>query len=220
MKNGKYQNGGSKRVMVLALALVLLLGCGIGGTIAWLMDSTDAVVNTFTVGDVEITLKESPYNQTSNTYGELTDGQDNSYPIIPGTTYKKNPTVAVENGSEDCWLFVVVEKTNNPNTYLTYELELTGWTEVNSETNVYYREVKKTDTTRSWQLLKGNTTYTDGYITIKDTIVNDSSTDANAVKMPATGSEPKLSFTAYAVQTANRTVEQAWSLVDPTPATP
>lgn len=219
MKNGKYQNGGSKRVLVLALALVLLLGCGIGGTIAWLMDSTETVTNTFTVGDVEITLKESPYYQTQNTYGELTEGQDNSYPMIPGTTYKKNPTVAVDANSENCWLFVVVEKTNNPDTYLTYELALTGWTAVEGETNVYYREVKKTDTTREWQLLKGNTEHTDGYITVKDTIVNDSSTDANAVKMPTAGSEPKLSFTAYAVQSANRTVEQAWGLVDPTPAT-
>lgn len=208
-----------KKMLVAMLAIALLIGCTIGGTIAWLMDSTETVTNTFTVGDVEITLKESPYNQTENTYGQLTEDQDNSYPMIPGTTYKKNPTVAVEANSEDCWLFVVVEKTNNPDTYLTYELELTGWTEVTGETNVYYREVKKTDTTRAWQLLKGNTDYTDGCITVKDTIVNDSSTDANAVRMPAAGSEPKLSFTAYAVQSANRTVDQAWSLVDPTPAT-
>lgn len=220
MKTGKYMKKSPVKGIALALVLVLLLGCGIGGTIAWLLDTTDSVVNTFTVGDVEITLKESPYNQTENTYGELTDGQDNSYPIIPGTTYRKNPTVAVETNSEDCWLYVVVEKDNNPDTYLTYELELTGWTPVPNETNAYYREVKKSDTTRSWQLLEGNSTYTDGYITVKDTIVNDSSTDAGAVKMPTAGNEPKLSFTAYAVQSANRTVEQAWALVDPTPAAP
>lgn len=210
----------AKKILVALLAVVLIIGCTVGATLAWLKDTTDAVTNTFTVGDVEITLKESPYDQTTNDYGALTDGQDNSYPIIPGTTYRKNPTVAVETNSEDCWLFVVVEKTNNPDTYLTYELELNGWTQVPGETNAYYRDVKKSDTTRSWQLLKGNDTYTDGYVTVKETIVNDSSTDANAVKMPTAGNEPKLSFTAYAVQFANRTVENAWALVDPTPANP
>ena len=220
MKTGKYMKKRPVKGIALALVLVLLLGCGIGGTIAWLLDTTPTVTNTFTVGKVDLTLVESPYDDTNNTYGSPEEGVTNDYPMIPGNTYKKDPKVTVTANSEDCWLFVVVEKENNPDTYLTYALELTGWTPVPNETNAYYREVKKSDTTRSWPLLKGNSTYADGYITVKDTIVNDSSTDASAVKMPTAGNEPKLVFTAYAVQKANRTVNQAWALVDPTPAAP
>ena len=36
-----------KKVLALALALVLIVGATVAGTVAWLMDDTTPVVNTF-----------------------------------------------------------------------------------------------------------------------------------------------------------------------------
>lgn len=214
MRRGKYEvyyipkRHSSKKALVMLLSLVLVIGCVIGGTLAWLQASTSPVTNTFTVGDISLTLKETPYN-ADGTYGTLAENVENSYPLIPGNSYKKDPVVEVAAGSEDCYLFVKIVETNNPSTYLTYTLALDGWTQLAGQTGVYYRTVAKTDTTRSWKLLTGDT------ISVKDTIVKaGTNTEGNSnVAMPAAGSEPKLTFTAYAVQQANRTVDQAWALV-------
>ena len=90
-----------KRTVALLLALTLVLGVAAGGTIAWLFDKTDAITNTFTVGDIGVSLTES----------------EETYQLIPGKHYTKNPTVTVTNDF-DCYLFVKFVKTNNPETYL------------------------------------------------------------------------------------------------------
>ena len=215
MKRGKYEapyvpkRHSSKMALAMLLSLVLVIGCVIGGTLAWLQASTNPVTNTFTVGDIALTLKESPYN-ADGTYGTPAENVENSYPLIPGNSYKKDPVVEVAAGSEDCYLFVKIVEINNPGTYLNYALSLDGWTQLDGQTGVYYRTVAKTETTRSWKLLTGDT------ISVKDTIVKagTSTEGTNNVAMPAAGSEPKLIFTAYAVQQVNRTVEQAWDLVN------
>ena len=221
MRTGKFQKitkkkrNNSTKIVTILLALALLVCCGIGGTVAWLMDSTEAVTNTFTIGDINLTLVESPYDAADNSYGEPAENVNNSYPLIPGNTYNKNPKVTVLANSEDCYLFVRMEKIGNPDNYLDFTFNDDGWSTYNGEEGVYYREVLKNDSVRSWDLLVAdNTGYT---ITVKNTIVKNTPTaDANAPKMPTAGNEPKLVFTAYAVQKANLSLEKAWELVDPT----
>lgn len=95
MKHYEKRRSVSGRLFVLMLALVLVLGCAVGGTVAWLVAKTDPVVNTFTYGDINITLTE--------TTGE-------NYKIIPGVDIGKDPKVTVKADSEACWLFVKVEE--------------------------------------------------------------------------------------------------------------
>lgn len=218
MKTGKYMKKSPVKGIALALVLVLLLGCGIGGTIAWLLDTTPTVTNTFTVGKVDLTLVESPYDVTNNTYGSPAEGVTNNYPMIPGNTYKKDPKVTVTANSEDCWLFVKVDTVNNPKTYLDYTLAISNWETVETGENytVFYKEVSSSTTDQHWNLLTADANGIT--VTVKDTIVNKGTAAEGTVAMP--DNTPQLVFTAYAVQKANRTVEQAWALVDPTPAAP
>lgn len=63
MYNGKYHNkksrlGWSKQFVLLASVIVLLAGA-IGGSLAYLFTNSDAVVNTFTPGEVNITVEET-----------------------------------------------------------------------------------------------------------------------------------------------------------------
>ena len=152
----------------------------VGTTFAWLMDSTDPIVNTFTIGKVDITLAETTGNQ---------------YKMIPGSTIAKDPKVTVEAGSEACWVFVKLEKINNFDSYMTYDMA-EGWTPLDGANGVYYRAVDA-DTANEgaeFGVLKDN------QVTVKETVTKDV-TDT-----------PKLTFTAYAIQSENfADVVKAWN---------
>ena len=120
-----------KKIIVSAIAIVLVLCCAIGGTLAWLTDATTPIVNTFTVGNVGIGLTETTED----------------YKMIPGKTLAKDPMVTVEAGSEACYLFVKVEETmptvENPaggnyafSDYLDYDVA-SSWTPVDGYTGLY-----------------------------------------------------------------------------------
>ena len=198
-----------KKTLALLLALVLVFGAAVGGTIAYLTDTTGPIANTFTVGKVDITLTET-FN--TDTDGDRTNDAWKAQ-LIPGTTYAKDPVVTVTNDSEDCWLFVKFEEIGNPATYLTYTSNLTaanGWTQGNGTAipnNVWYREVNKADTVKTFQLLAGDNTYPTGCISVKDTVTNENMTAA---------SNAQLVYTAYACQKANMSAIDAWTAVKPT----
>lgn len=175
-----------KKKVLSIVAVVLVLCCAIGGTLAWLTDKTGEVKNTFSPSDINITLTETPNTDTDN------DGKADAWKadMIPGFSYAKDPVVTVKGDSVDCYLFVKFEEKGNPATYLTYTPTLiaaNGWTQgdgTSIPSNVWYRVVKAGDTTKSWNLLDGNT------IAVNDTLTK---TD-----MPTTA--PELVYTAYATQ--------------------
>ena len=71
------------------------------------LTSTDTVTNTFTVGKVEIKLDET---DVTNPNGPRV--QANSYKLMPGTTYTKDPTVTVKAGSEESYVRMKVTFNN------------------------------------------------------------------------------------------------------------
>lgn len=191
------KRGFSTKAFVLVLALVLALGCVIGGTIAWLTAKTDSVVNTFTVGDINITLTES---------GAVNNA--NSYKMVPGCTIDKDPKVTVEAGSEACWLFVKIEKSTNLDSFITYTVDTgsTGWTALTGVDGVYYREVPATTSDTEFAVLTGN------QVTVRNDITKEMMEALNAENAVL----PTLTFTAYAVQKDKvDTATEAWAKVNP-----
>lgn len=193
-----------KKTVALLLALVLVFGVAAGGTLAWLTAQTSAVTNTFTVGDINITLTETD-----------TVNGNKSFQLIPGTEYSKDPKVSV-TGNVDCYLFVRFDEINNPAAYLNYTSTLTagnGWTRGYNENglpaNVWYREVGANDDVKEWELLANNK------VTVKETVVKTGTDTAGTsnVAMPSAESQPVLKYQAAAVQKDNRTLEQAFGLV-------
>lgn len=210
-----------KKIVVTCLAFVLAIVASITGTLAWLTAESDEVTNTFTVGDVAITLVEHQYNPDDTDAALLVNDEkvavtNQNYPMIPGTTYFKDPTVSVDTTTNvDCYLFVKFEKINTPDTYLTYTSALdqndSGWTKLANETDVWYRTVDAEAGERSWYLISGNT------VTVKSTIIKSGATPGQGqVNMPAANAAPSLKYTAYAVQKDNLTVADAWAQVKPT----
>ena len=94
------------KVVLLALCMAALIVVSVLGTMAYLT-SQDTVVNTFTVGNVAITLDEADVNELG-----VVDGtgrvEENEYKLLPGHTYIKDPTVTVLEGSEPCYVKMTV----------------------------------------------------------------------------------------------------------------
>lgn len=95
------------KALLLTLCAVLLVAASVMGTMAYLT-STDKVENTFTVGKVAIKLDEAK----ANTDGSLVEGaarvKANSYKLLPGHTYNKDPMVTVLSGSEASYIKMTV----------------------------------------------------------------------------------------------------------------
>lgn len=102
--------------MKKALLMTLCAGCliitTVFGTLAYLTDK-DSVVNTFTVGNVGITLDEAKVKPDgTHENGHDTRVKTNEYHLIPGHTYYKDPTVTVDAGSEDAYVRMIVTVKN------------------------------------------------------------------------------------------------------------
>lgn len=141
------------KALLLTLCAVLLVAASVLGTMAYLT-STDEVQNTFTVGQVQITLDEK---DTDNSTPDADRDKANAYHLLPGNEYEKDPTVHVNAVSEDSWIFVKVENgiaafeaatSTEENGYKSISDQITanGWTALDGVANVYYKPYTKSAT--------------------------------------------------------------------------
>lgn len=131
-----------KKVFLTVLCAAALVVASVLGTMAFLT-SKDKVNNTFTVGKVAITLDEAKVTDMGAPVAGADRVKANTYKLIPGHNYTKDPTIHVAAGSEDSWIFIKVENglTSIINTP-TIESQITdnGWTALDGVTGVYYKE--------------------------------------------------------------------------------
>ncbi len=173
-----------KKSLFWLITAVLILSVGIGGTLAYFIASSQRVENTFTVGDVQISLTE-------------TTGSE--YKILPGTTLMKDPYVTVQEGSDACWLFVQVDPSQNFELYCTFDIRA-EWIPLSGTSGVYYQSVEATAVDRNFRVLKNDRIY------VRETLTEEM---LNAIAVL-----PKLDITAYAVQREGiATPEAAWQIV-------
>lgn len=169
------------------LSAALIVCATVAGTLAWLTDKTEPVVNTFTVGDINITLTES---------------ENLDLKMVPGQSIKKDPKVTVKAGSEACWLFVKVDKSVNFDGFMTFEMA-DGWIALSGHAGVYYRNVDATNADTGFDVLKDNKVMVLEAVT--KTMLEGAKTNA-----------PTLTFTAYAVQKDGiNDAATAWGKVTP-----
>lgn len=192
----------TRKPLIMAMC-TLVVALGANATLAWLTDTTQEVKNTFTVGNIDIALIETDSDD------EGTDANVNSYKMVPGNVIAKDPTVTVEAGSEDCYLFVQVTESSSLKDYIEYQV-IGEWT-AGDGTNgvpagVYYREVAATSTDVSFSVIE-DLQGVDNQVKVKTTVTKEM---MNALE--ADGSTlPQLSFKACAVQKDNMTLESAWA---------
>lgn len=174
-----------KKILILSLAALLLVAVSVGGTIAFLTDTTDAVTNVFTTSHVDITLEET----------------EQTYKMIPGAVLPKDPTVTVLADSEACWVFVKIDEEGNVANYIEYTVA-SPWQAVPGYTGVYYIEQAATATDVPYPVLAND------QVTVKEGLDNADMTAAET-------NQPKLTFTAYAVQKeAAGSAAEAWVIAE------
>ena len=213
MSKGKFQKKGSK-ILVLMLAMMLVFGMAVGGTLAYLMDTSEEVTNTFTVGDIDIELKEHSLVNGNLSENEVTANIANTYKVLPGTTQPKDPFVRFVKDSEACWLFVKITETNNTVSnktykYVTYDVDTPAWTEV--ATGVYGRKLTAAEAKKDteYKILRNNE------VTYNENLTKGELTVANTNK-------PVLTFQAYAIQSEGlklngvdvTTAADAWTVLN------
>lgn len=150
------------KALLLAASAILLVVATVLTTMAFLTD-TDEVVNTFTVGNVQITLDEAdvdemgtPLDKEGKAVEKLADAERvkaNTYKLLPGHTYTKDPTVTVLANSENCYVRILVtlpktvdavfgeENPVDPATIFT-TFDATNWTFARADSD---------DTTRTYE---------------------------------------------------------------------
>lgn len=212
----------AKRTAASAKALAVLCACGLtiscvtSTTLAWLVATTDPVVNTFTYGDINIALDETDTGLDGDG-----DPHTNDYKMIPSTELTKDPRVTVKQGSEDCWLFVELTEAGGVDPYtfddfLTYTVN-SDWVQLTNadETpvdGVYYRAISADEVKDADQVFS---VIQDDKVTVKDTVTKEMLNALNPEGADPT--YPTLTVTAYAVQRANvETAQDAWAIAKPT----
>lgn len=183
------------KALTMALCTVLLVVTTVFATMAFLT-SQDSVTNTFTYGKVEITLDEADV-KTDGTYESTKDARvdANKYKLIPGHTYIKDPTIHVDDKSEDCWLFVKVENGLEG-------AEATGDTTIAAQ-------MAKDD---NWTLVDGTNIYAyKAIVSAGDDVVVFESFKIAGDAVVADYGEKKIDVTAYAIQADGfKTAAEAW----------
>lgn len=196
MSNGKFakRKGVATKTMFMILAVVLIVGISVGGTLAWLTATSGPVTNTFTTSDIDITLTET--GATNNA---------KSFKMVPGYTINKDPKATVMAGSEDCYLFVKLEESANFDDFMTYDIA-DGWTKLPGVDGVYYRTVLTAEMGTGFSVLK------DDQVEVKNTVTKDH------MKNLTQTTYPTLKVTAYASQLYKNasekfTATEAWDIV-------
>lgn len=83
-----------KKITALCLCVALLAIAVVGASLAYFTDKTENVQNTFTMGGVKINLTEPEWNP------------DADHTLLPGISYAKDPTITLERGSADSYVFL------------------------------------------------------------------------------------------------------------------
>ena len=216
----KIVNLTGKKIAAIALSAVLLVGGSVAGTMAYLQSQTETVTNTFTVGQVHITLDEASVTKYGEKVPVDSDGkevrttQGNSYTLVPGQKYVKDPTVYVKGGSADCYLYVRIQSMTDfekmvgsdgdsifeTSHYglLSSQVAQNGWTKLDGVPDVYYRAVSTASEQQEFKVFAG--------FELRSNLTND-----NVMNL---GVNP-INVTAYAIQSQGFTdAKAAWNAVN------
>lgn len=187
------------KALLLALCAVSLVTASVFGTMAYLTDNKK-VTNTFTVGSVAITMDETDVD------GNAGRDTENSYKLLPGQTYTKDPIIHVDPTSEDCYLFVKVENDiadiEADGSKVVSQMAEKGWVTVEGQTGIY---VYTGANGKPAVVEKGADIHVFDNITIAGTVNGDTLKKYE---------NKTIKVTAYAVQKAgfeNKTATEIWN---------
>lgn len=126
-----------KRKAIACIVSLALVACvSIGTTLAWLTSSTGELVNTFTVGKISITLDEAK-TERNIVQGTERTTEGNSYVLYKGAVLPKDPTVTIQSGSENCYVFMSCVSSDELQSFTAINIDTANWSAVEGTENLY-----------------------------------------------------------------------------------
>lgn len=211
--------------LLLAAMAILLVVATVLATMAYLTSSS-AVSNVFTVGNITIDMKETKVNNAGepvNAAGVKVDNiadaaktDTNSYHLLPGSSYLKDPTITVSADCDPSYLFVrvrndlkTIEKgyAGHVDGALTIveQLRANGWHEIERAENgvdAVFVYVGKDETVTGAEGLASMTAMPVGGTKTAETYkVFENFTLANTIPNLSTFGGARVAVVAYAIQT-------------------
>ena len=200
----------NKKLIVATAACAALLVGSISTSLAWLVDTSGNVTNTFTHSDINVELNENT-------------GSD--YKMIPGHTIPKDPEVTIATGSEPCYVFVEITETGagtyDLDDFISYTVDGTYWKKLDTVTDriVYYGATVAVDGLTPITVGTPVNILENDQVIVKQTVTKqmmDAIDGVDAMGIANSETQPKLSFIAYASQywmSADQAfnVDQAWA---------
>ena len=194
-----------KKLLIVIACQVVILSTLVG-SLAWLTSKSGSTIIQF-----------QPSKVLTNVQNLVTlgNGESGSLIMVAGQEMKQKLAVTAEVNI-DCYLFMQVEESDNFDDFLTYDIA-EGWTELEGEKGVYYREVKASKEDQAFPVLKDNV------ITVLQSVTTDMMNGLKADD-PATEENecnyPKLTVTSFACQKQGfASAKDAWEKMN-APAEP
>lgn len=193
----------TKKALLFTFCAVLLVVASVLGTMAYLT-SSETVTNTFTVGKVNIDLDEAKVDKNGDVVSPEERVKANTYHLLPGHEYVKDPTVTVEAGSEESYVRMIVtinEQSDLDAIFAPNGLPLGNFFGGVSSEWTLYSETENADDTRSYEFrYKETVAAPDGDVVLDDLF--------ETIKVPGeitkeqleTISDLKIEVEAHAIQ--------------------
>lgn len=195
----KLAGGVSTKTLAIILALTMALASAATGTLAWMYATAPQVKNTFTYGQLDITLTE-----TDTGLDDDGNPDTNQYQMDVGAAIHKDPTITVAGGSVDGWLFVQLTESVNFADVMAFTMA-DGWLPMPGTDGLYYRPFDASEDDQIFPVLKDDQVQMNPSVTLADLAALTSE------------SYPTLTVTAYAVQRGGSaeisTPGAAWQII-------
>lgn len=189
------------KILALVIGTILLVCSSVATTLAWLTDNA-TIVNTFTVGNVAITMDET---DVDNSTADADRDTANVYQLVPGKSFTKDPIIHIAANSDNAYLFVqITNELTSVEGADTIESQLVtkGWKGVLGHPGVYYYS--------EGDALKAVSANTNVPVFDTFTVANDATNN-----QLANVNSKAITVTAYAIQAegmTGKTPAQVWSL--------
>ncbi len=191
------------KALAVTVSALLLVTAAVFSTIAYLQ-SKDSVINTFTIGKVAITLDESNVDQYGNVQTGEARVKSNTYKLIPGSTYTKDPVIHFAAGSEASYVFFKMKNEisgieASGDDIIDYQIFSNGWIWLDNEADgaIFYKQVD------------ANTGSTAIDLPIFSSFTIAATADVSSYD------QKSIKITAYAIQSAGiETAAQAWEYLN------
>ncbi len=219
----------TKRTILTIVAIILTCAISVAATLAYLYDKSETAVNSFSAGNVKISLDEAkvnvygvPVDENGNevSLGDAPRVTKNEYTLIPGRQYTKDPTIYVEGGSEDCLVFVLMYIPQSVRNVINYDQDVdrnqikkNNWTEEYTG-GCIPKEVENAD---DYELFVYNgvvqASEADTKLPFFSTITVDESVPKDQIAQVDLN---EIRITAFAIQnegTENMTIADVWNVI-------